>query len=160
MKRTIITICITALITALGIAAAYSGVFTPQAPAGVESVAVVEPTDGNLEDLKKLCGNINLLMPRGTKLAQHEIVRVKVKRARFEDARVKSTLARGERPELRWYDLAAVPIEQRIGTTIRPWVSVLTTKGSIVRGGRDMRIDDIKAVVITTAKQVKIIELI
>lgn len=160
MKRTIITICITALITALGIAVAYSGVLTPSAPASVEGVAVVEPTDANLEDLDKLAGgNIMLLLPRGAKLAQLEIVRVKVKRARFEDARAKTDLARGERPELRWYDLAAVPIEQRLNGT-RPWISVLTIKGSIIRGSRSLRVDDIKAVVITTAKQVKIIELI
>lgn len=167
MKRTIVTICITALITTLAIAVAYSGVFTPSAPAGVEGVAVVEPTDGNLEDLDKLAGgDIMALLPRGTKLAQLEIVRVKVKRTRLMDARAengdrKENSARNNtRSELRWYDLAAVPIEQRIGTDKRPWISVLTTKGSIVRGSNNLRADDIKVVAITTAKQVKFIELI
>lgn len=166
MKRTIFTVCITALIIALGGLVAYSGVFTPSGPAGVEGVAVVEPTDGNLQDLDKLAGEtITALLPRGTKLAQLEIVRVKVKRIRFMDARAtdgnrKENSARNNtRSELHWYDLAAVPIEQRLEGK-RPWISVLTTKGSIVRGSRDLRADDIKLVVITTAKQVKIIELI
>lgn len=167
MKRTMITICITALITILGIAVAYSGVLSSFVPAGIEGVTVVEPTDGSLEDLDKLAnGDITAMLPRNSKLAQHEIIRVKVLRTRFMDARATSADNRkavdsraGFRPELRWYDLAAVPIEQRLDGK-RPWISVLTTKGSIVRGSRNLRADDIKLVVITTAKQVRIIELI
>jgi len=167
MKRTIITICLTALITALGIAVAYSGILTPSTPAGTEGVAIVDPTDGNLQDLDKLAGgDVMSILPRGTKLAQHEIVRVKIKRARFMEARTAAANGRkvqdarqGMRSELRWYDLIGVPIETRLEGK-RPMVTVVTINGSVIRSGRMMRVDDVKLVIITTDKQVKFIELI
>jgi hypothetical protein len=162
MKRTIITICITALITALGFAIAYSGVLTPSAPAGIEGVSIVQPTDGNLADLETLVGgNLTATFPRGFLLAQHELVRIKIKRARFMEAN------RGDSPKdarvagsnLRWYDLVAIPIEAQLQQR-RPLVTVITTKGSIVKSSRIMKVDDVKCVIITTDKQVKFIELI
>lgn len=165
MKRTIITIGLTALITALGIAVAYSGILTPSTPAGIEGVTVVEATDGNLQDLDKLAGgNVMAILPRGTQLAQREIVRVKIKRTRFMEARANNATDRKEqtrtmRSELRWYDLTGVPIETRLEGK-RPMITVLTVNGSVIRSGRMMRVDDVKLVVITTDKQVKFIELI
>jgi hypothetical protein len=161
MKRTIITICLTALITALGIAVAYSGALTLQTAAGIEGVTVVEPTDSNLADLETLVGgNLTAAFPRGFLLAQHEIIRIKIKRARFMEAnRTNPPQPRVAGSNLRWYDLVAIPIEAQLQER-RPLVTVITTKGSIIQSNRLMKVDDVKCVIITTDKQVKFIELI
>ena len=99
------------------------------------------------------------ILPRGTQLAQLEIIRVKIKRTRFMEARATSASGRKGRSELRWYDLIGVPIETRLEGK-RPLVTVVTINGSVIRSGRMMRVDDVKFIVITTDKQVKFIELI
>ena len=159
MKRTIIGICLTIFIIAVGaITAAKCGVFT-STPTGVEGIAIIEPTDGNLQDLEILIGgNLTAVFPRGFLLAQHEMVRIKVKRTRFMEANRNGT-PRVAGSNLRWYDLVAVPIEAQLEQR-RPLVTVITTKGSIVRSSRPMKVEDVKCVIITTDKQVKFIELI
>jgi hypothetical protein len=165
MKRTILAICITGFIIAAGAIGIGNCVKAIKAAetAQLEGITTIEPTDSGLASLDALAGgDVMSLFPRNFKLAQATMTLVRVKRSRFVEANrsVNSALLRGERSELRWYDLTAVPIETRLIAAKRPMITVLTKGGSVIRNGRLMKVDDVKLVVIFDEKNVKFIELI
>lgn len=153
MKRIFITSIITALIVASFFAVANSGILTKQTKAA-ESVTTIEPTDANLQALDTRIGaHLDRIVPRAYKLSDKEIVVIKVHRSRF-------TQVGTTRSELRFYDLVGVPIEQRVTEKHRPYITVITTHGSIIRNARAMNVADVRAVVIMSDKICKIVELI
>lgn len=153
MKKLVIVVLVTALITAGITAVAFSGVlsgFSLQS----EGVVEVQPTDGGLEGLEKLVGqDITRVLPRNYQLAQHKILHIKINRARFQPQ------GSATRSELRWYDLTGVPIETRLNGQ-RSYVTVITKGGSVIRSGRMLRIEDVKLVIITGPDTARFIELL